>query len=739
MTNYNEIYKSSLDWANVFVRTSNFPLDRSSIFGSYEDALEYAKGTSNDERGLGGTSYVGQVIAVYENETVRIYKIIGKDIYNKDTKTVEIKERGLEELISKEEVDVVLNELNNNLNILSGNFETCKEYVENEINVNLNTLSGDVETFKENTTNELNEIKTHINNSDEFVSTELNKLNTNLNTLSGSVDVFKEEVENDLNNIETQINNTNEVTSASLNDLNDKIKINREEVDNLLLGQLINQSNSKYDCENGFLTLVTNDEKYNVTIPLASNYGTFEEDNTEISKNRLQFAHCDILFNTSEEAKEYVNGNLIVRDRPSLFAEPMILKYGNAENPNILLAIGSVGDGEKPNVKNKLFFIDCAEIIKNSVKEYKNSNSISYNINENEDGVTVESNVKLQATKTIGNGNYNNIILNEENGLFTHVNVEIIDNKLIININGNIKEYKILDQVLLSSNTDNILVKHNDGLYANVDLNYNSETETINFNNGIKETNINLTPFVISSEKTNSIKNTIVKTKSGTSITSDVLLSNNTDNILKIVDSGLFANVSLNYNRAQNKLIFATSNGEKELQLSSHSLVTDGRYDPNTKQIILTIITDENQVNEVEIPVGDLVNIFNVSNTNDSPIILTKTTDAVNGVDTLTANLKISVAEDNLIKVKSDGTTSNLYASNLAENLYGQWAKVKENGEVVYSKKSIQEIIGILQSYYETNDSSLGIVFNEIDEIKNQINKLTDFGYTDDEEIIENN
>lgn len=108
MAKYNEIFNSSIDWTNVFVRTSNFPLDRSSIFGSYEDALEYAKGTGNDERGLGGTSYVGQIISVYENDIVRTYKIIGKDIYNDATKTVEIKERGLEELISKEDTNILL-------------------------------------------------------------------------------------------------------------------------------------------------------------------------------------------------------------------------------------------------------------------------------------------------------------------------------------------------------------------------------------------------------------------------------------------------------------------------------------------------------------------------------------------------------------------------------------------------------------------------------------------------------
>ena len=35
MANYIENFKSKMDWANVFVRTGNFPLDRSSIFSSY--------------------------------------------------------------------------------------------------------------------------------------------------------------------------------------------------------------------------------------------------------------------------------------------------------------------------------------------------------------------------------------------------------------------------------------------------------------------------------------------------------------------------------------------------------------------------------------------------------------------------------------------------------------------------------------------------------------------------------
>ena len=59
-----ELFKSKLDWAMPFQRTGKFPLDRTSIFDSYEDALKYAKGDGSDERALGGTSYVGQLIIV---------------------------------------------------------------------------------------------------------------------------------------------------------------------------------------------------------------------------------------------------------------------------------------------------------------------------------------------------------------------------------------------------------------------------------------------------------------------------------------------------------------------------------------------------------------------------------------------------------------------------------------------------------------------------------------------------
>ena len=69
----------------MYQRMSAGPLDRSSMFASYDDAVEYAKGNyiadgestakAHDSRKLAGSSYIGQIITVYENDVVTVYKI----------------------------------------------------------------------------------------------------------------------------------------------------------------------------------------------------------------------------------------------------------------------------------------------------------------------------------------------------------------------------------------------------------------------------------------------------------------------------------------------------------------------------------------------------------------------------------------------------------------------------------------------------------------------------------------
>lgn len=76
MAEYNINNVPTLDWALSFKRTGKFPLDLSSWFDSYADAVAYAKGDGTDKRQLGGSRIIGQILSVVENNEVKIYKIL---------------------------------------------------------------------------------------------------------------------------------------------------------------------------------------------------------------------------------------------------------------------------------------------------------------------------------------------------------------------------------------------------------------------------------------------------------------------------------------------------------------------------------------------------------------------------------------------------------------------------------------------------------------------------------------
>lgn len=92
---YTENINSILKWGNAFQRQFGIPLDRSSLHGSYEDAVAYAKGDGSDERGLGKESYIGQIITVWglnekNKEGVWVYSLVPstKEGYKADLKPV---------------------------------------------------------------------------------------------------------------------------------------------------------------------------------------------------------------------------------------------------------------------------------------------------------------------------------------------------------------------------------------------------------------------------------------------------------------------------------------------------------------------------------------------------------------------------------------------------------------------------------------------------------------------------
>lgn len=111
MASYIEKFKSYTDWGTVIVRSNDTPLERTSIFGSLEDAKKYAKGDGSDKNGLGKTSYIGQFLAVYENGVVDIYQITEEKTLRKVIHEVDIENMyvELENIHSKIDEKIELN------------------------------------------------------------------------------------------------------------------------------------------------------------------------------------------------------------------------------------------------------------------------------------------------------------------------------------------------------------------------------------------------------------------------------------------------------------------------------------------------------------------------------------------------------------------------------------------------------------------------------------------------------
>ena len=140
--NYIENLESRIDLNNTFQRVFPQPIDRSSIFSSLTDAQKYAKGDGTDDRKLGGSSYVGQIITVYENDKIDVYKIAP----NRD---LEFVSEGKGVIVAKDEYETqVISSKDNTV----GNFILCSDNKTIYIVIAKNVL---VKIFSVNNSNEV--------------------------------------------------------------------------------------------------------------------------------------------------------------------------------------------------------------------------------------------------------------------------------------------------------------------------------------------------------------------------------------------------------------------------------------------------------------------------------------------------------------------------------------------------------------------------------------------------------
>lgn len=174
--------------------------------------------------------------------------------------------------------------------------------------------------------------------------------------------------------------------------------------------------------------------------------------------NKLQFLHKSELFETREKAIEFLDGLRITR--PSLFAEPVVLRYGNEKEPNVILAIGATGSGSTQATLDSSYFMIDAQGIKDDVQEkydeiehaltklafaIVDTDTLDLEKVVTEDSITLKGNVKVPEKVAIKDSNITNIIKTNKDGLYSYVNLKFDDktNTFTFQVNENVNTFSI--------------------------------------------------------------------------------------------------------------------------------------------------------------------------------------------------------------------------------------------------------------------------------------------------------
>lgn len=169
-------------------------------------------------------------------------------------------------------------------------------------------------------------------------------------------------------------------------------------------------------------------------------------------KNRLQFRHHTPIFETREEAIEYIYTSIRRATEPSmaaeddsygfsLLAEPTVLRYKNEENeedPHLILAIGSNTNEGVQYADNQFCIIDIdkteseisdiwaqIEILINSLTIVtRDTDTLKLYSERTDDGTILSGDVKVADAHTFGIAHLPNRIMTTEDGIYTYVNLE---------------------------------------------------------------------------------------------------------------------------------------------------------------------------------------------------------------------------------------------------------------------------------------------------------------------------
>lgn len=226
--------------------------------------------------------------------------------------------------------------------------------------------------------------------------------------------------------------------------------------------------------------------------------------------NRLQFRHHTPIFDSRDDAIDYIYSQIRFADEGlafsdksqgfSLFAEPTILAYknekdgevelGTAPNPHVMLVIGSHTNDSGQYNNNRFCVIDIdkteeeiatiSDRIENVAKALtlitKDTNTLSLNCETTSSGTVLNGDVKLAENQIFDNIRRPNVIMSTESGLFTYINLDYDENtnKLYFTVNGETKEWGFHDNSVVrgfySKEDESLHLLRQDGLDITINM-----------------------------------------------------------------------------------------------------------------------------------------------------------------------------------------------------------------------------------------------------------------------------
>ena len=374
------------------------------------------------------------------------------------------------------------------------------------------------------------------------------------------------------------------------------------------------------------------------------------------------------------------------------------------------------------------------------------TNTLRLSIERSDSGNTLSGDVKIPSTALVNDNNAApNIIKATDNGIFTYVNMtyDKDTDKITFTVNGDTNEWDVNNDYL----TGGTYSVEDESLHLNM---LKGKEIVVSLEELINEWDVEgedaNSPIVLTRDKVLYEKDTVTghrhvskwqdtlkadvriskdvnfnileKTENNKALyvrgtadninffyngenmkVSDVLkecikkkLSTDNDNIIYERPDGIFATAKLEYDIKGNALIFTSSNQTggtttERFELNTIKIIENARYDKDTESLIFTYITAKGEVQQLSIPLSSLIEEWTVSNDGHS-VRLSKERHPSNDKDVLTADVKVSSLDNNILVEKGDG----LFVKGTADNVkYSDNSSVKD--EISSTKETLDSEI----------------------------------------------